>query len=332
MPADWNPGTQFVQGFAIGSEAANAAFANGLRLQELKSQDAARRVQEKATAQAMAMKLEEHNQMVQYRADLAKGVAAAELASSPTVAIPGLGLLPNPNPMAQDSAYMRFVVPTVMQNDPKAGIGILENIALRRVQMAREQRMGDVAKAKMDVANRIAEASPEDTQIHESNGVTIVKTPDGKFHTYHKGEQKSYSEPRKIIEDYKAITGKDMSPDDLDKIFKQKGGIEARPAVTRIPSEGDYVSKHIDGIMEQNVILDPKTKKNRRPASRQEGVDYLRSEYGSLYGAKAKSDDQKPAEDTVQVRSPSGKLGKIPRSQIEDAKKQGYTIFDGGKG
>lgn len=124
-----------LQGFQIGLQ-------GSLRMQELKSQAAIRRIHEENAAKALSLKIQENDLAIQERADMAKAVATAQLASSPTINVPMLGqegigdmappLMPidNPNPMTRESAAMQFVLPVVAKYRPDKVPDFLEGVAL----------------------------------------------------------------------------------------------------------------------------------------------------------------------------------------------------------
>lgn len=95
---------------------------------------AVRRVQEQAAVQQMQFLMEQRNLEIQERADMAKAVQSAQMATMPTVMVPGPNgegsfEVPNPQPLSQEEAAFRFVLPTVAKYRPDKVPNVIESIA-----------------------------------------------------------------------------------------------------------------------------------------------------------------------------------------------------------
>jgi hypothetical protein len=127
--------TPFLQGFQAGGAMMGDALDRSLRMQQLQSDAAHRRVMEQNAAQLLSMKMEENNLSIQYRADMAKAVTAAQQATSPHVFFQGPdgpAGMENPNLLTEEQAAMRFVVPVIAQYEPNKVQDALEGIALAK--------------------------------------------------------------------------------------------------------------------------------------------------------------------------------------------------------
>jgi hypothetical protein len=119
MPADWNPGTQFVQGISIGGNLATAALGEGLRMQELKSQQALQQANERHIAAQTAALVQAQQMKIQEQADTAKAWTKINAETAPTLGFApdasGEGMIPVPNPnrVPLTESLMRNLGPVV---------------------------------------------------------------------------------------------------------------------------------------------------------------------------------------------------------------------------
>lgn len=86
----------FLQGFQVGSGVMGSALDRNLRIQQLRSQDAMRRVQEENAAKELAMKMQEFEMRVQRQADTVKAFAQMQAMSTPFLPGPNGQMIPNP--------------------------------------------------------------------------------------------------------------------------------------------------------------------------------------------------------------------------------------------
>src|SRR5687768_12131312 len=157
------PESNFLRGMQVGAGIAGDALNRDLRHQELKSQDALRRVQERAAVQEMELQLQARTQQIQYQADMAKGMQAASMMSSPVVMTP-MGPIPNPQLLTEEQAIMRNVLPVIGKYQPDKVVPLMETMALRRVQMDREKRMAQQVGVARPLAPETAKLTEERTK------------------------------------------------------------------------------------------------------------------------------------------------------------------------
>lgn len=127
----------FLQGFQVGAGLAGDVMDRNARLQEARSRDALRRVQEQAAVQQLQLTMEQNNLAIQERADMAKAVSAARAATQETIQVPGLDgegtfEIPNPSPLSQEEAAFRHVLPVVAQYRPDRVPNVIESIAMAK--------------------------------------------------------------------------------------------------------------------------------------------------------------------------------------------------------
>lgn len=134
-----------------------SGFQSSLQMQQLRSQNSLRRLQEQQIAQGIALKLQENNLSIQFRADMAKAISAAQEASSPKVTVRGpedpnnTGMAPplivvdNPNPMRKVDAAMQFITPVIAQYQPEKLGTFVNDLLLNEVRMQNEQNFTPTA-------------------------------------------------------------------------------------------------------------------------------------------------------------------------------------------
>jgi hypothetical protein len=124
-------------------------FDNAMRMQELKSQQAYRQLQERQLAQTLAVQMEQHDLEVQRRADMTKALARVAADTSEAIEVPvdgpptadgmapGTALIPNPQRMSVPDAYQKHVLPIISQYD-KTG-AVTGNVLADLARMRQEQ-------------------------------------------------------------------------------------------------------------------------------------------------------------------------------------------------
>lgn len=109
-----------------------------LRMQQLRSEQAARAARERAIAQEMAITMEKRDLMIQYRADMAKAIGSAQMLSSPTVPVMGpngaVAQVENPNPLSTEDAAFQRILPVVAKYEPDKVPEVLRGIATAKHQ------------------------------------------------------------------------------------------------------------------------------------------------------------------------------------------------------
>lgn len=149
------PQNSFLQGAQVGLGIANLQenrrsdnLNRDLRYQELKSQDALRRVHERVAAQELELKMQRHAQEIDFQANMAKGTAAYAAATAETIPFIGPpelgqeeGFVPNPNRMSEGAAFLKFIVPAVA-NSPyaKDTPEVMSNFVMNQVRKQTEER------------------------------------------------------------------------------------------------------------------------------------------------------------------------------------------------
>lgn len=140
------------------------------------------------------------------------------------------------------------------------------------------------------------------------------------------------SELERRVREWEQRTGKKMTPEQYNTLFEIATGQRAKEGVEHPVTLQDYISKHIDKAMEQTSVplVDEKTGKPtgrfRLPRSREEAIGVLTEEFNKGQAAPAQAPPQTaPTNNRVTVISPDGKRFTVPASQLEEAKRQGYT-------
>lgn len=151
MADDWLKGVESGRGL-VGD-----ILDRNLRFQQLQANQTLIRLREQAAAKELQLLIQKNDHEIQYRADMAKAVASAQMASSPTINVPmpdqeGLGdmappvmPIPNPSPLTKEQAAFRFIVPTVAKYDPEKVPDVLQNIALAEYRLKTESEFTPTA-------------------------------------------------------------------------------------------------------------------------------------------------------------------------------------------
>lgn len=122
----------WLQGISIGAGIASDAMNRNLRMQELRSMQAMRQLQERQTAEAMRLQLEQANLATQYRADMEKAMQQTQLETSPVIPIPGspFGVAPNPSQLSMDRALLKNVAPVIGKYNPDKLGPFVQDVAM----------------------------------------------------------------------------------------------------------------------------------------------------------------------------------------------------------
>ncbi len=177
------PGDTFLKGYQIGLE-------GSLRRQQLESQRELQKQQMAATAQHMALLLDQHNQQVQYQADMSKATAAALMESatpSPrdTTNDPGgessdpsqgISIQSNPNSIEFLNAFAKNALPVVAKYQPDK---------VRDFQASITSDALNLAKAQDELKKARDEAS------FKPGYATTINPDTGKPETFWQGGPKS---------------------------------------------------------------------------------------------------------------------------------------------
>lgn len=160
-----------------------------LRMQELRSEQAARAARERAVVQEMAITMEKRNHEIQYRADMAKAVNAARMESSEEILVPGLDgagtfSIPNPKRLTDVQAAMKHILPVVAAREPEKVPAVLEGIMRAEYQQEQRQNFTPTAGSVQTPDGRqipFVKTSPRSAQlVGESTIQTITDPTTGK--------------------------------------------------------------------------------------------------------------------------------------------------------
>lgn len=309
-----DPTQSYLQGFQIGANVIGQRMDREQRIQELRSMDAARQAQERATAQTMAMQLEARNRAIDYSAKMSKALGMAQMASNPVVMVPGVGAVPNPNPMPEDRAVMQFVMPVVGEFEPGKVVPMMQDIALRRVQMETQKRMGAAAGTARPLA-------PENAELAKQRAITEqARQAKLKAETVvvEKGKVGVDPEFIRTLEKLEALRGKPFSSEERDQISKVHLGLESRKGAERPQkSRQEYVSSQLPSLRRSDSD-------NFVTRTDKERISELEAQYDQIYKTEAPVEDE-----LIWVVDPQGKRGRVPKSKLEKALQQGYKLFEG---
>lgn len=161
--AEYSPG---LAGFESGVNLMRARSERDLRMQELKSQAAIRRIHEENAAKALSLKIQENSIQNQFRAEMATALQAVNDATASEIMVPmqgqeGIGdmappLAPmkNPSPMRRIDAMTRFVLPVVGKYAPDKAVPFVNDLLLNEVR-TREFEAGPAPTANFKDAQVI---------------------------------------------------------------------------------------------------------------------------------------------------------------------------------
>lgn len=168
---------EILQGFQVGLNAS-------LRIQELRSQEAARKARERAVAQEMALVMEQRNTQIQYRADMAKAIGSAQMLSSPTVPVFGpngaIGRVENPNPLSTEDAAFQNILPVVAKYEPDKVPEVLRGIATAKYQQDQRQDFTPTAGTVQVQDGRTipyVKTSPRSAQLVGESSIETITDP-----------------------------------------------------------------------------------------------------------------------------------------------------------
>lgn len=337
-------------GLALGAQ----MFSNDLRMQQFKSDEALRRIQEQQMAQQMAFQLQQHNMMVDQQAEMTKAMAQVQLESQPTVQMPVVGpatpeggdmgttAVPNPNYVPLDQSLMRNVLPVIAKYRPQEADNFVANVAMLPYRQAEAERQR--ALAAKDFAAAQAGPKPLSTigkmQADRATAMArgdfdAVKEIDAAILKQHAD---AASEVGKMVEEHKRLTGKDFTPEEVDDLYKIKAGLKPRAAVVQPLTFSQFANKNLQFYMDNKTHFDAKTQKLRRPASTEEAMADLKASYDSMQdhikgmpspAAAGGGDTQAApeADPVLQVKDRTGKIWPIRKSKVEEALKRDPTLI-----
>lgn len=161
---------EFLEGARLGASIASDRLNRNLREQELRSIEAARRLQERQVAQRLQLEMEQANLAIQYRADMQKAMTQTALETSPILPVPGspFGVIPNPNAISTDRALLKNVAPVIGKYEPSKLAPFVQDVAMMPY--------------RLKAAEVMQSESPEiKTEVDPSTGKTVSfsRTPRG---------------------------------------------------------------------------------------------------------------------------------------------------------
>lgn len=291
---------------------------NSRRMQELKSADSLRRLQERQIAQNLQLQMEQNNLQIQYRADMAKAGQMTMIETSPFLPAPGspTGVVPNPRQIPLDQALLKNEGQVLRKYEPDKFQSFVGDVAMMPYRMAQAERM----KAQADLINKGAASTPGETQVQEFEGFSVARTPEGKFHVIKQNGDRSFapSEFEKKVSEYEKRTGKKLSDEKLTEYFEINIGAQPRAAVTKpLPTEAQYLDKHLPSVRREDAA-------GFVVRSDEEREKELRDQYKRLYGGEGEDQTQPATEEKVEMIHPDGRRVRVPKSFEEKALKSGY--------
>ena len=234
----------FFRGFSAGSGAVQSGREYSLRLQELKSQQALRQLQERHIAQQMADQAEKRNDLIQYRADMTKAVEMANVASAPTLPIMGpmghVGMIENPHRLSEEEAAIRYIIPVLGKYQPEKVIPATQNILTARIK--RQEMGGNFTPTSGEVYTPDGRAIPyvktgrnSAQLVPEPEIVSMVDPTTGQKRSVMKsGASGAKMVPDDIAQRQIAKSWHDLAQDNLDLAIPVQGG---KPGQMAIPVE-----------------------------------------------------------------------------------------------
>lgn len=151
-----------------------------LRYQELQSQDALRKVQERQAAERTAILMEQQNQKIQQQADTAKAWQQTQLETSPVLPAPGMlgGVMPNPDPMPMYRSLLKNMGPVIAKYKPENFGTFVQDMALLPYREAEAKRQEALAKEE---ANGGFQPSSTSVTMPDGTQVQGIKTSKNTF-------------------------------------------------------------------------------------------------------------------------------------------------------
>lgn len=225
MPSPW------LQGIQVGANIASDAMNRNLRMQELRSQEAMRRVNERAAVQQMQIQMEERNRLIDYQAQMAKAVTTAQQLSSEFINIPtptGAIPLPNPMRMSPEDAAFRTVLPVVAQFEPDKAPQFLQNIATAQARTQSAQAL---------TAQRASSVAVNEARVNEINT---------RIQQLQKGKTGVDPEWVRTIQFMEQRRGQQFAPQEIEQMWQIHSGAKPRAGSQRpVQTEMEYVTQQL---------------------------------------------------------------------------------------
>jgi hypothetical protein len=310
----------WLRGIQIGADLVNNAMAQRARVQDLKSQEALRRVQERAAVQQMARLFEEHQRKIEYAAAMEKAVGAANIAMSPVIPVPGFGVMPNPNPLTDTQAAMRFVLPTIAKFEPEKVQPAMEGIALTEARRAAEARMEKSLTTARPLAPEQSVLLQAKTDTEKARQKELEARATG-------GATFAPSDIQKKLE-YFERRGITLTREELEKVARVTIGVDPRPGTEE--ARGDAIMR-VFTMLRQNRPKGDTDGLILRDARRLVDAIYEDNALGSNSQIKKDNSPGRTSPSSgkiITVISPNGQIGTIPEEDLEKALKKNYKLYD----
>lgn len=282
---------------------------------QLRSEAASRRLQEAQLAEQLKWTMEQHDLAIEERANVAKGQARFAVTQAQFLPGPGGSALPNPayNPDVGSAFVSAFSgVPTTLEGQQKLLLGG----AALQLQQAQAMDERATALTRGQAAPRAPSLIGVDQErqrlLQEQQKLTQARTAD-------------------------VIQGQGFAPTDTQKNLRALAEAETVNDKNAISALRKQLK--LDGLtdtemikfrselrsLDNDILMAPEEKERRREAI------YLKYDKGGATTAPPPPTEAAPTEvdEKVIVIDPQGRRGRISRSQLERALKQGYKEFEG---
>lgn len=338
------------QAVQTGTALGQAMFSNSLRMQQLKSEQALQQLQQQQAAEMLSWTIRQHHMAIDQEAKNAKSTADFMARISPTISVPLNDTDANdPNSVQQVSnpyynpnmgaAFIQSFLPSATNEKEAANIAATGGALMyHQGQMQEQEALAAKNRALINAPPKplssIGKMQADRATAMANGDFAAVKEIDAAILKQHSD---AASEVGKMVEEHKRLTGKDFTPEEVDQLYKIKAGLAPRAAVVQPLTFGQFANKNLQFYMDNKTHFDAKTQKLRRPSTTEEAMADLKASYDSMQDHIKRMPAPTPMngnaapvpEDTVIVVDPQGRKFKLPRQQLEEAKKRGYKEYEG---
>lgn len=296
-----------LQGFQLG-------FQSSMRMQEFKSQSALRRLQERAAAEGLRMKIEENQLQNQFRAEMTTAAQAMQDSMSEEIMVPMQGqedlgdmappLMPmkNPAPMRRIDAFTQFMLPVITKYQPDKAGPIYNDVMMNEVRAETAESLNAQRESATQVNQaRVKEIGERITQLQQ-------------------GKQGVDPEFVKNITFMERRRGTPFSPDELEGLWQIQTGQKGRAGTSRATqTESEFIAQQLPSARraERQEI-------KSKYRSDDELITELKSQYRKIHG-----DQQADGDELIPVLDPNGKKVRIKRKDLGRALQRGFKEFEG---
>lgn len=300
-----------------GSVASGVSIADSaLRYQQLKSQDAERRMREKQANLEMQYLMEAHAKQIQQEADTAKANMAFQALTTPVIKLSDGTIAPNPNlAPSTGHAFMQAFGP--LAQNPKQAADIANTGAMITMHEASTAHNQALAAQVGKPTPKTPEATARDVaSTEESRARTQLYQEKIISEQLGKGAGHAPPEIQKTLEFAKSL-GITFDNDQIKDMVAIHAGLKTKAGTEKaLPPQSVWVS--------QNFA------KARENASTKKSDDDVVKGLEQIYQRISKPADSTPVqEEMVWVTDPSGKKGQIPKKNLDKAIKRGFKLFEG---